>query len=81
MPSLKAEEQSSDDIANFFRNTSTSALQVIVEKIFDKHPGGVDGLRVVIPSFIEKWLRVTVVRTGINEHLYGRLPLSCWREN
>ena len=28
-----------------------------------------DGLRVVILSFVEKWLCVTVVCTGINEHL------------
>ena len=49
---------------------------------FDEHPGGVDGLRVVIPSFIEKWLRVTVVRAGINEQSRTVVePLSCSREN
>jgi len=38
------------------------------KKIFDEHPRGTDGLWVVILSFIEEWLRVTVIRTRINEH-------------
>src|SRR6266705_3163121 len=38
------------------------------EKIIDEHPGCTDGLRVVILSVIEKWLRVTMVCARINEH-------------
>ena len=67
--SVKADEQSSDGIAKSFRTASTSAFQMPAEKIFDEHPGGTDGLGAVVLSFIEKWLRVTVVRTWINEHL------------
>ena len=40
-----------------------------VKKIFYDHPGCADGLGVVILSSIEEWLRITVLRTRIEEHL------------
>ena len=46
-----------------------SAPQHPFKKIFDEHPSRMDGLRTVILSSVEKWLRVTVVRTRIDEHL------------
>ena len=38
------------------------------KKIFDEDPRGTDGFWVVILSFVEEWLRVTMVRTRINEY-------------
>jgi len=55
----------------------TAVLQNPVKKIFDEQPGGIDGRRTVILSFVEGWLRVTVVCTGIEEHLVRtRSPLD-----
>src|SRR5437868_1467323 len=59
---------------------------MIAKKIFDDHPRGTYGLRIVILSFVEEWLRVTMVRARINEYyaksfcsLHG-WPLTCRRK-
>ena len=54
----------------------TLGSQMSRKKIFDEDPGSTDGFRVVILSFIEEWLRVTVVRTRINEYFALSFRLS-----
>jgi hypothetical protein len=52
------------------------------KKILDGDPSDTDGSWVVILSLIEEWLRVTVVRTRIDEIFCTVVsPLSWWREN
>ena len=41
---------------------------MIGKEVIDEDPGGTNGLRIVISSFVEEWLRVTVVRARINEY-------------
>jgi hypothetical protein len=48
-----------------------SVPQNPIKKIVDDHPRGMDGLGIVILSSVEKWLRVTVGRSRINEKLVG----------
>ena len=50
------------------------------KKIPDQDPTDTDGFWIVILSFVEEWLPVTVVRTRINEYFAWPFRLSCWRE-
>src|SRR5882672_6217671 len=50
--------------------------QMTGKKIFDEDPRDTDGFWVVILSFVEEWLRVTMVRTRVNEHFVRALRLS-----
>ena len=46
------------------------------KEIPDQDPTDTDGFWIVILSFVEEWLRVTVVRTRINEYFAWPFRLS-----
>lgn len=63
-------EAQSPGICNALQfNQPTSLPQMTIKNIFDDHPGRMDRVHVIVLSSIEKRLRVTVVRTRVNQHL------------